>query len=1324
MATELPRPGVEVVQAFESASPTIVTPTLVPCNVAPFFEVIEALSSDGTLNEDAKLASLYEQLELTVAQSSFPSPRGNIDEVNVTEDTIRVFFEFGGELIELSREAAFLTSFLDPTYATQPYIRGSASPRSKPINAQDETSYDSSPATEGTFAGGTGHANLNVITLSDGTTVTVDNQTAGVVDQFTVDSSASTGALSGATLTQVSSTGSGVGFSLTLGVDNVVIDNTSGTEPVGGYDVDGRTLIVALDSHTSLSDSEFQAKSNLPTTANVAITFVASTPGGTLTLAEVVAQINALLPGVASAFSGASGDILQLTSTKYGAAASVVVRANGTSNQGADRLGFDVTDDTLAVGSGFYASDDSDGDVVSPRLKIYGGSQQVLHTAYPGTPQTALTSPFISASVEAGDTLVADGINIGEVLEVESDQLTVEVEQNLISEDNSFAPRRVLVLANNLVYPPPAASTKAIQTGTVQTTAASVGYVVSDTAPEAGGAGTVGVGAAESLDLNVIIDGVAEPTFTVSSGAGWSTVQDIVDGINNSPNVKVQAYLSNEFGEEVTVAYYAANVTTTFLGIRTLATNTGSGASVTAVSSTVAASIGFTTLPKGDVGENIRYRKGTPAIMTSSAPLASFAGTELFTYDVDRAGVTVTPSESFTVAAAASLDLAVAEWNDKARNTEAYKSDAAGVESTTGTYLSVRTRGENVGLTSGAAIDLTVDGATIFGVATYSGTDTDLDGTNFKWSIDNNQKQYDVTFIKDEDDDGVSLQQVLDKINAETPNIAAADSTSPPFLELESNKFGEASEVEVHDGTANTGLGFTDDTATVGDGRPAPDLAVDISGDVILQSQLLFDPLTGVPYTTGFAPIVVAYKGLRLDLSPDAQNPSLLVIDDVAALEAAADPISTDNPGALMTFLSLINAPSVSVAAIGVPEVSADAPDGTPLGYAKCAEFLENEEVYALATASQLPTVHQTFLTHIDSMSEPEQKGERIYFFNPEIPDRAVPTLVGSGTDANTTANPNEVTIEVNIAPALVALGIDPNSAINPTTGAIENEVYLDLGGDDNNYLVQLVTDGTKVKLRTSFASGDGNDDAFFSTTDLPASVISDDWTVKLRGDPLLVPGTTDLDRNAIANTVQTAAAAFGNRRGFYMFPDQCGINVTGLEQLVEGYYASSCVVGMVGEQPPQQGFTNFPITGLTRVVGSNDLFTNKQLNIMAGGGVYILLQDAQNAPVICRHQLSTDVTSIETQELSITKVVDYTAKFMRAGLRNFIGRSNITQPFLDQLSTVVAGQLEFLAGNGVLIGADINNIIQDADRPDTILIDVTLDVPFPANFIRLTLVI
>jgi len=1231
MATELPRPGVEVVQEFASVSPTIVTPTLVPCNIAPFFEVIEVLNSDGTTNSDAQLTDPYEQLELTIAQSSFPSPRGNIDEVDVQEATVRSFFDFGGSLVELSRENAFLTSYLDagPVVSSDPFVQGT----------------------------------------------------------------------------------------------DVVPGPTSGVEPVGGYDVDGRTLILLLNGHTSLADAEFVSGANLPTSGNVTITFAASTTSGKLTLAEVVAQINTLLPGVASAVTVVNGDVLQLQANKYGAKGSVVVRPQGTANQGTDRLGFDVTEETIAVGSGFYADDDSDGDQTTPRLKIYAGSQEVLQSAFPGTVQTALTAPFVDSNIEAGDTIVADGMDIGEVAEVETDTLTMEVEQKIIANDIPFAPRRVWVQANNLVFPAPAASSAAAQTGTVQAAPATQGFVVSDTAPEAAGAGTVGVGAAESVDVNVVIAGVAQPTFTVSSGAGWATTQDIIDSINAAPSVTFDAYLSNEFGDEVSAAYYAANVTLTYLGIRTLATNTGSGGSLTVVSSTVSTEMGFTSLPKGDVGENVRYRKGTAATIVGT----TFAAPNIseFTTYIPEVNGAFEPAETITWAAAhATIALAIADWNDQAIHTEAYESDAAGVPTTGGTFFSIRTRGENIGVTSSIEITVVEVTTPFFSVApAVPGTATDLDSTALKWSIDNNPKEYEVIFLKDEDDDGVSFQQVIDKINAETPGVARASSQTPPFLLLQSNKVGEASQLEVLTSAATAGLGLSVASA-VGNGRPAPDMALDGSGDLVVQGQILRDGLTGVPFDPGFAPMLLAFKALRLDLSPDAVNPSLLVVEDTETLEAAADPISTDNPGALMMFLSLINAPSVTVAGIGVPSVTADAPDGDLIGYTKCFEFLENEEVYALATASQLSTVHQVGLTHVNSMSEPENKGERIYFFNPPVPDRDNPDILGSGTDANSTATPNEITVEVNLAPALIAAGIDPNLDINPTTGAIVNEVYLDIGGDDKSYLVQKVTAGTTVLLRTSFAAGDGNDDSFFSSAQIGTGIISDDWSVFIRGEQLLVPGTTTPDRQAIAETVQAAGQAFGFRRGFYVFPDQVAINVTGLEQTVPAYYATACIAGMVGEQSPQQGFTNFPITGLTRPIGSNDSFTNSQLNVMAAGGVYILVQDAQGAPVIARHQLSTDLTSIETRELSITKVVDYTAKFMRAGMRNFIGRSNITQPFLDNLATVVAGQLNFLVQNGVLIGADVNNIIQDADAPDTILIDVTLDVPFPANYIRLTLVI
>jgi hypothetical protein len=1178
----------------------------VPCIVAPFFEVIEALKADGTVNADAKLATLYQQLEQTILQSSFPSPRGNIDEVDVLEDSIRVFFEFGGSLRELSRESAYLTGYLDPLASTQPYVTGT----------------------------------------------------------------------------------------------------TTEASTAGGYDLDGRTLILHLDSHTALPPTS----GTLPTSKNVTITFAAATPGGRLSLQEVIDQVNLVVPGVASE----SSDMLRLTSTRFGAGASVVVRKAGSANTGTDRLGFSAADDTIAVGAGFYAIDDNDGDSTSARLKVYTGNVQGLLGSMGAA---AITAPnFLNDSVEVGDDFIADGIAIGQVAVVESDLLTMEVEQNLISQDAKFAPRRVWVEANNVDYPAPAASSAGTLAGTVQAVAAAPAWVL----PQGAFVGTASP--SESVSVSVTIAGESQPTETVSSGAGdWTTLPLTITSIN-SQAVNFEVYPANDVGDEVASALGVR------LGFRTKPTNTGSGAALTVTSSTVATALGFSALPLGDVGEDIRFQPGSHAkkVSTGAFTARTLGNTVIYTPTV--AGVAMSAETITWAAAHATIAAAVADWNAQALYTEAYRAvDAGGVESATGTWFAFRTRGENVGVDAKIQVTAGTDTPAFFTVdgAAITGTATDLNGKTFEWLLDNNPKVWSVTLQRDQDDNGTSLQSIIDKINALTPSVASAGDSSPPELVLTSQKVGEASRVTIgSSGTATTLLGFTASQTNQGGGRPAPDLAVDINGSAVIQSQILRDGLTGIPFNPGFAPVVIAYKGLRLDLSPEANTPALLSIDDITTLESAADPISTDNPGALMAYMALLNAPATTITAIGVPEVSADAPDGTPLGYSKCAEFLENEEVYAIATASHINTVHQTFLTHVNVMSEPEQKGERIYFFNPPIPTRANPTIMGSGTDLNTTATPNECTVDVNLAPALIAAGIDPNLDINPTTGEILKELYLDIGGDDKYYLIQKVTSGTILTLRTSFAAGDGNDDSFYSTTDFPTSVISDDWSVAIRGDELVIPGTTKPDRQRVAETIQASAQAYGFRRGFYVFPDQVAINLTGLEQAVAGYYATACISGMVGQQPPQQGFTNFPITGLTRPIGSTGSFTNKQMNIMAAGGVYILIQDAQNAPVICRHQLSTDTTSIETRELSITKVVDFTAKFMRAGLRNFIGRSNITQGFLDNLSTIVQGQLNFLVEGGTLIGADINNLIQDADAPDTILIDVTLDVPFPANYIRLTLVI
>ena len=329
---------------------------------------------------------------------------------------------------------------------------------------------------------------------------------------------------------------------------------------------------------------------------------------------------------------------------------------------------------------------------------------------------------------------------------------------------------------------------------------------------------------------------------------------------------------------------------------------------------------------------------------------------------------------------------------------------------------------------------------------------------------------------------------------------------------------------------------------------------------------------------------------------------------------------------------------------------------------------------------------------------------------------------MASNTDGNT-VGAGGLTFDTGIAnlTALVqAAGINPVGAIPTDEG-----LFLDIQSDALNYSIAAIA-GSVVTIRITFVPGE-NDDNFYSSTDLndpplPAALVQEDFSVKVRGAPLQTAAGPD--KTGIAETIAGIGQGFGNRRVWMTVPDSVAATVDGTEQIIDGFYVNAALSGMVGQNPPQQSFTNFPITGFTRVLGSDDFFNNSQLNVMAGGGAWIIVQEAAGAPLTSRFAITTDLTSVETRTDSITKVVDFTAKFLRRSLRNFIGRFNITQGFLDTLGSVIEGVGGLLVETGVLIGFNLNNIIQDEDNPDTVLVDITLDVPFPANFIRLTLVI
>ncbi len=116
------------------------------------------------------------------------------------------------------------------------------------IDAQDETSYDNSPTTEGSFVGGTtGHVAADILVLDDDTVIVVDLVSAGVVTQFTVDATRSK--VFAGVRSMVATDGAGDAFTLTPDTDNYT--NSSGLIWDTAADPNGELDDMVFDTLTS-----------------------------------------------------------------------------------------------------------------------------------------------------------------------------------------------------------------------------------------------------------------------------------------------------------------------------------------------------------------------------------------------------------------------------------------------------------------------------------------------------------------------------------------------------------------------------------------------------------------------------------------------------------------------------------------------------------------------------------------------------------------------------------------------------------------------------------------------------------------------------------------------------------------------------------------------------------------------------------------------------------------------------------------------------------------------------------------------------------------
>ena len=500
-------------------------------------------------------------------------------------------------------------------------------------------------------------------------------------------------------------------------------------------------------------------------------------------------------------------------------------------------------------------------------------------------------------------------------------------------------------------------------------------------------------------------------------------------------------------------------------------------------------------------------------------------------------------------------------------------------------------------------------------------------------------------------------------------------------------------------------------TATV----PASALQVNATtGEITLAAGVFRNNDGSLIDVSGF-PVYVAFNALRRDVSPDNPDFRGLRIGDLDDLDDNYGPVDTQNPLSLGIYAAMLNAPGIEVVGVGVSETTSSVPEGTDEAYAEAFEFAESLDVYSVAPLTHSDTVGQLGMTHVDFMSEPASKGERILILNPAKPTRQTDTLVASGATGNvTTLSPDDIVTGIAALPAyLSALGY-PGPTYTEDDG-----IFVEFEDDSNRYLVASISGDTLTINSGPLADESGFYYDAGGGSVFSAAIVDRPFTVKIKGGSL---GSKSDEASAYADKGRN----YKNRRVIALAPDKAGMSIDGLETLVAGYYLSAALAGKFSSIAPAQPMTEQPIAGFTKVEGTTAYFSEGQLDILAGGGLWVWY-NTNGGAVKCRRQVTTDLTDINTREPSITRALDFSAKFYRGSLRNFIGGVNIDTTLLESLNIAVSALSGFLVKEKVLKSAEGGQVAQVYNaglETDETEVTVVVTVFKPHNKMTLTLLV
>ncbi len=433
---------------------------------------------------------------------------------------------------------------------------------------------------------------------------------------------------------------------------------------------------------------------------------------------------------------------------------------------------------------------------------------------------------------------------------------------------------------------------------------------------------------------------------------------------------------------------------------------------------------------------------------------------------------------------------------------------------------------------------------------------------------------------------------------------------------------------------------------------------------------------------------------------------SVQSVTSTGQVSAKLGTIHPDNPLAKGVYNAVLNSADTVVYFVAV------ATDDLA-GYNKALELARKDnKYYGIVPLSYDTTIQQAVYAHVIAMSDSKQAKWRVAWLAAPVKDSD--TILNLKTDstawkAYVTANPSGGAYNY------VTIGSKVSGTNTPDTAA----ALLTLGvraGDILNYNYRYDAAGNvaydSVKITDVLSQN--------------TFVVETAWTAA-QSTPFKVTITRNYTSSEKASNYASLAAGYDQRRVRLVFPDtyKSG-SVT-----ENGYLLAASLAGLRSGVVPHQSLTNIEVLGptdLSRVISD---FTEDDLDTIAQEGVWIVTQTTVNAPAYTRHQLTTDSTSLNFSEDSITANVDSISYGLQKALAPYVGVYNINAGSLLKVRAAIDNELSYRmtatyterAGTQ-LNGYEIKKVAQDTTFKDKVLVEIGIDVPEPMNYITITLLV